>query len=938
MNMFNTSSSVLSALCLLMAFTVNNASANSLPERQQRQAAINAAPTGQDLPLEEVPLGVVKSLIIDELQEPSEIEKKIAETLKPVELTEKSRDLKTQPSLEQFGYDMFTTLATTFAPVAGIPVPEDYIIGPGDTFVLQIFSVTDLEYRLVVTREGQILVPEIGAIQVAGLNFSDAKLLIKESIDRVRVGVKTIVTLAELHSIQILMVGEVNQPGTYTVSGMSSLLNTLIQAGGIKRTGSLRSIQVKRQGRVVADFDLYDLLLRGDDSGNAYLRQGDIIFIKPIGMTAGIAGEVHRPAIYEIEEEQSVTDLLKLAGGLLPTAAKSTVMIERIGSSESYELISADMTKQGGDIRLINGDLVKVLPVIDRVENVVLLDGHLLKPGAMQWRSGIKVTDLIKDVATLKQGADLSTALVERENPVSKRTEVLYFNLGNALSNPFSEDNLTLQARDRIVVFNTHDQRADQLNNLVERMEREASASELSPLVRIKGFVRHGGTYPIANEMRLTDLIEYAGGFQVGSDRSYVILSRTDADSLKVDVTALDLTDNRYNPKLKAGDEVFLFGRDSNRSEILKGLLEKLRQQASINTPTQVVKVSGSVRAPGLYPLVAGMRIEDLVVAAGGLKEQAFNSEATLARRSIIKGDYSRIDQYDVSLTQREGISEDLTTVLLPSDHLVIRQKPEWISNRKEVTIEGEVLFPGTYTVDKRETLCGLLQRAGGFTEDAYLFGTVFTRESVRIREQQALDRMMGELDDLLADVHLSPGYQKQDKQPENNGAEETLKIIKQLAPKRAVGRMVVDMEAAVKNCSELSDVVLESGDRIRVPKYQDEVSVVGQVYFPTSHKYRKDRASLDYINLSGGMKELAQHEHAFVVQANGEVMSVRSKASSWGWLGSASNVKVTPGSTIYVPLSVDRINGREFTQSWVDLFYKLTLSASSVSYLFKGN
>jgi len=351
-----------------------------------------------------------------------------------------------------------------------------------------------------------------------------------------------------------------------------------------------------------------------------------------------------------------------------------------------------------------------------------------------------------------------------------------------------------------------------------------------------------------------------------------------------------------------------------------------------------MVKISGAVKSSGTYPLTAGMRVENLLIAAGGLKEQAFNTEATLARRSLIENEFSRVDQYDVALTERQTLSEDLSTILLPNDHLVIRQKPEWISDHKQVTIEGEVLYPGTYTVDKRETMCGLVQRAGGFTEDAYLFGTVFTRESVRRREQEALDRMMGELDDLLADVHLSPGYQKQDKQPENNGAEETFEIIKQLAPKKAVGRLVVDMENAVQNCTEGTDVVLEAGDRIFVPKYQDEVSVVGQVYFPTSHKFRPDRATLDYINLSGGMKELAQHEHAFVVQANGEVMSVRSKASSWGWLGSASNVKVTPGSTIYVPLSVDRINGREFTQTWVDLFYKLTLYASGVSYLFKGN
>jgi protein involved in polysaccharide export with SLBB domain len=278
---------------------------------------------------------------------------------------------------------------------------------------------------------------------------------------------------------------------------------------------------------------------------------------------------------------------------------------------------------------------------------------------------------------------------------------------------------------------------------------------------------------------------------------------------------------------------------------------------------------------------------------------------------------------------------DDRSTILQPYDQLIVRRKPEWIDTPKYVTVEGEVIHPGRYRVDKRETLCGLMTRIGGFTEDAYLFGTAFFRESVRQREQRALDRLMEQMDDLLAEVHMSPGFNKAEKLPSNQGTNDTFQVIKQLKPAKALGRLVIDMESAVVECSETADLVLEDGDRIVVPKYLDEVSVAGQVYFPTSHKFQSDRAALDYINLSGGTKELAQREHAYVVQANGEVMTVRSRASTWGWLGSPSNVNVTPGSTIVVPLSVDRINGREFTQSWLDMFYKLTVSMASIDFLF---
>jgi len=333
--------------------------------------------------------------------------------------------------------------------------------------------------------------------------------------------------------------------------------------------------------------------------------------------------------------------------------------------------------------------------------------------------------------------------------------------------------------------------------------------------------------------------------------------------------------------------------------------------------------------------MVPGMRIKDLIKAAGGMKEDAYGTTATLSRQSILDDDYTRTDSISISLTNKNPLLDTTESILHPYDHLVLRTKPEWVEKPKQVTIEGEVIYPGRYRVDKRETLCSLTQRVGGFTEDAYLFGTVFMRESVRKKEQKALDRVFGQLDKLLAEVHLSPGVEKNEKMPQEQSAKDTYDVIKQLTPEKALGRMVIDLKGAVTTCDETSDIVLEDGDHIIVPKYQDDVSVIGQVYFPTSHKFQSKRAALDYINLSGGTKELAQREHAYIVQANGEVMSVRSGASTWGWLLSPANAKVTPGSTIFVPLSVDRINGREFTETLVDLFYKITLGAASVNFLF---
>jgi len=929
---------VLAAFCLpaIAADTPPSGTLNS--ENIQFREARLLAPSGNDTQLS--PVSPERLLVTKPTEEgPSELERVVTETLNPPSLEEQLQEGISQVKLKQYGYEIFSGVPSTYAPVAGIPVPEDYIIGPGDTFVVQVFGAVDVQYKLVVTREGRLLVPELGDLQVAGLRFDEAKQLIVGSLERVRIGAKAIATLGELRTVQVLLVGEVNQPGSYTVSGLSSLLNTLVTAGGIKRSGSLRNIQVKRSGRVVATFDLYRLLLEGDESNNVYLRHGDIVFVPPIGKTVGVAGEVQRAAIYELNGERTVRELVALAGGLLPTAAATKTQVERIETDDFYSLIEVDLNGSGANTGVKNGDLIRVLPVIETFSNVVFLDGHVVAPGSYQWKPDMTVKSVIESRGMLRQGTDFGVAVIERENDTSKRSEVIYIDLEEALRGVPSE-NVTLAPRDRIIIFSTHGDRVAQLRQTVDKLERQATTDRRASVVSLKGNFKHAGKYPLEPGLRLLDMARFAGGIRPGTDLNYAVLARSDTQSDITDVTiiklqkAIEIPAGDHNPYLLAGDRLYFFDPYQDRSALLNPELERLERQSSADNVTKTVTISGAVAHPGLYPMAAGMRVEDLVAAAGGLSQEASTLTASLSRPERQADQFTRVNQYEVNLAGPSTVAMTSSAILLPGDELIVKSKPEWVSTPNKVTIEGEVLFPGTYAVDKRETLCSLVQKAGGFTENAYLFGTVFLRESVRQREQEALNRLMGDLDDLLAEVHLSPGFDKDKKLPDNRETLDTYKVIKDLTPKKAVGRLVIDMEGAVKNCSESQDVVLENRDRIIVPKYQDEVSVVGQVYFPTSHKYRSDRAALDYINLSGGTKELAQREHAYIVQANGEVMTVRSQASTWGWLMQPANVRVTPGATVYVPLSVDRINGREFAQSWVDLFYKLTVGIASIDYL----
>jgi len=912
-----------------------------LPETTQLKNALFAAARTEDVPLSPAEIGVPAELVNIKEEEPSVIEQTISESLEPITLEEQIQNQVLQSEIDQFGYDIFSIVPTTFAPVESIPVPPDYQIGPGDTFLIKIYGAVDVEYRLVVTREGKLLLPEVGEVQVAGLQFDEAKLVLSEEISNARVGARAVVTLADLHTIQILMVGEVSRPGSYTISGLSSLLNTLITTGGIKRSGSLRNIQVRRAGKVVSTMDLYQLLLNGFDQSNIYLRMGDVVFVPPIGPTVGIIGEINRPAIYEIKDEKTVQEIIDMSGGIQATAALQKTHIERISDAGSKTLVALDSPAKIAKTNIKNGDLIRVFPVLNKMDGVVLLGGHVIEPGGFEWYNGLRISQLLANSDVIRQRTDFSVGLIVRENNHTKRIHSKYFSLKDALNHPASALDPILEPRDQVMIFDTNSNRSEILEPVIKKMRAQSTHDSPPMTYDVLGAVRHSGTYPLQTGQTLLDSLKIAGNLPEGYDPLYSLLVRKNRSNNTTDFIhislgqALENPGGDHNPIIMPEDRIYIFDDKINRSELISKDVQKLRDQATYESEAKIVNISGTSRFNGTYPLTPGMRLKDLIAASGGMKHDTYGFSANLSRRSEIDDEFSTVDHYEVSLTHNELDHYDLDLILQPSDFLVLKEKPEYIYKPKLVTIEGEVLYPGTYQVDKFETMCALIRRAGGFTEDAYLFGSVFTRESVRRREQEALDRMFNELDDRLVDVHLSPGFNKDNKLPALQGTTDTYRVIQNLKKEKAAGRLVVDIEKAVNKCYENEDFVLEDGDKLFVPKFKEEVSVAGQVYYPSSHMFREDRAALDYINLSGGMREFAQHEHVFVVQANGEVMTIRSPLSTWGWALQPKNLKVTPGSTVFVPISLDRINGREFAQTWTDLIYKLSISAASLDFLF---
>src|SRR5579859_8091440 len=339
-----------------------------------------------------------------------------------------------EQALKPFGYDLFEGVPSTFAPVSDIQVPIGYVVGPGDTLEIQLYGNEASRYELTVERDGRVNFPKLGPIMVSGMTFDVARSAIEQRVAKQLIGTHVTVTMGALRSIRVFVLGEAEKPGSYAVGGLSTMTNALFVSGGVKKIGSLRNIQLKRNGRLVSVLDLYDLLLHGDTSADRQLMPGDVIFIPPIGVTATVYGAVRRPAVYELKKEKTADQLIDLSGGLSPDADGKLAQLERIEPSRLREMRNIDLDAAGRNTEIMNGDKLRIPAIRPTLENSVELSGDVFRPGAFQYKSGLRLTDILGSFDELRPEADRHYIVIRREVPPENRVEVISADLERALS------------------------------------------------------------------------------------------------------------------------------------------------------------------------------------------------------------------------------------------------------------------------------------------------------------------------------------------------------------------------------------------------------------------------------------------------------------------------------------------------------------------------
>ncbi len=537
-------------------------------------------------------------------------------------------------ALEPFGYDVFDARDASFdAPGSG-PVPPDYVLGPGDSVRVQLFGNVNGIYEHEVSRDGVLNLPEIGPVTVAGMPFSEFRKDINQRVQQMLIGTQVSVTMGQLRTIRVFVLGDVNGPGSYVVGGLSTISSALYRSGGVNTIGSLRNIQLKRNGRIVSTLDAYDLLIRGDTSGDSRLQPGDVIFVPPIGTTVSIGGAVNRPAIYEVKRLTTAADLAGLAGGLKPEAFPAGSRLERIGENGERTVLAVNLNHESANaIRIRAGDTLLVPEVLPEVGNAVVLAGHVHRPGEYPWRPGMRLSDLIPSSEELKPGVDTGYVLIRRENQRGEPLEAISASLTDALSAPRSPDDVQLMSGDTVNVFSLALGRRRIVEPLLEELQTQSTIDAPVRKVEISGNVRAPGAYPLEDGMRVSDLIQAGGNL---SENAYALEAELTRYSVNSAGERESVTQKIDLYAIRNGDE----SADVILQEHDYLIVNRIPEWDTIWT----VNLEGEVVFPGEYRVHRGETLSEVLQRAGGLTAAAFPDGAVFLRESLKEREQEQIE------------------------------------------------------------------------------------------------------------------------------------------------------------------------------------------------------------------------------------------------------------------------------------------------------
>ncbi len=763
-----------------------------------------------------------------------------------------------------YGANLFRNIPSTFAPLDMSPVPSDYVIGPDDELRIRTWGQVNFQSNLRVDRSGDIYLPQVGPVHVAGLHSSELDGHLRSAVGRVYKNFDLTADVGQIRAIQVYLSGQARQPGMYTISSLSTLVDAIFATGGPSVQGSMRAIEVRRDGATLTTFDLYDLLVRGDKSKDVKLASGDVIYIPPVGAQAAMTGSVRHPSIYELKPNETLKELVDDAGGASAVADESRISIERIDAHKDRQAMEVAYDPTGLATQLADGDLVRVYAMVPQYQKTVTLRGNLANPGRFAWHEGMHLSELIPD----------------RESLLTRDYWWKRAQLG--LPEPEFQP---LLAND----------------NLHQPRENAAVPVNRNGLVQLGALGQAGAA-----------------------------------------MTAIpgQIPGQALRTAASAGAEPPQLGQESAQTFLDQN-----------GTP------AGQAAEPGQEQLSAQQRASSSTLASEQVSGNNFTKWGAEAARNHVRRlspeidwSYAVIERTDKETLKAKLLPFDLGKLVLqhdasqdlalePGDVVTIFSEADIqlpkAQQTKFVHLEGEFVHAGVYSVQPGETLRELVQRAGGITQNAYLYGSEFTRESTRAMQQARLDEYIQNLDVRIQHSNLALAASSAVSQDQTSGkqaAASEAELLNRLRQVRATGRIVMQFNPNSSGIASIPNLSLEDGDRFIIPSVPENVSVVGAVYDQNSFLYDKRKRVNSYLQLAGGPTRDADRKREFVIRADGEVVSYLTTKGLWG--NDFENLRMNPGDTIVVPEKTFKPSPLRGALDYTQLFSQVALGAASLTYL----
>ena len=611
-----------------------------------------------------------------------------------------------------FGFHLFNARNLTFEPSVNISVPSDYVVGIGDEVVIQVWGASQQTYMLIVDKNGDIVVPDLGPIKVGGMNFNEMKTLVTRRLSAIyndmigdNPGTFSNVTINNIRSIKVNVVGDVNMPGTYTLPATASAFNALYLSGGPNENGSFREIKVIRNNKTHAVVDVYDYLLNGNTSANVSLRDQDILYIPSYIKRVETTGAFKRNAIFELKDGETITDLLQYSGGFSEQASKSRLLLTRF-TDDQYELTEINASDFGSAL-LRNGDFIEAEGIIDRYENRLTIEGAVFRPGTYALEKGMTLSQLIVKAGGLREDYYPDRGLIIRLDDKLFPT-IIPFSLRDVIS---GLQNPILQREDQVII-----------QDIFSMGEKK--------VVRIYGEVINPGEYDFHKNMTLKDIIFLSGGMTEAASESYIEVARRNSgeESQEISSKLVSLYAFNIDRNLQLTED--------DRAFILAPFDQIYIRQAPSYVAQKTVKIQGEVKYPGPYSIRdKNERITDLIERAGGLTPNAFAEGAQLRRQvdKRLQQQVKRVETIEKNLSidsilvieQDHFLSELRLAEILrnpnSADNFLLKEGDEIYIPVKseEVLVDGEVLNPVGLAWQFGENVKYYVDRAGGFSSNA---------------------------------------------------------------------------------------------------------------------------------------------------------------------------------------------------------------------------